>query len=182
LAGDAESGVTIMQMDAGLDTGAMLLQGTVPIEADTTAQVLHDRLADLGAALIVRALEGIAAGMLTPTPQPEDGVTYAAKIERGEGRLDWTQSAGALERRVRAFTPWPGAWFEHGGERIKVSQARVIEGNEGRAPGTVLDERLTVACGDGAVRLERLQRAGRAALDAAAFLRGFALPPGTRLG
>ncbi|MEX2452014.1 MAG: methionyl-tRNA formyltransferase [Rhodospirillales bacterium] len=182
LAGDAESGVTVMQMDAGLDTGAMLMQGTVPIEADTTAQVLHDRLAGLGAALIVRALEGIAAGMLTPTPQPEDGVTYAAKIERGEGRLDWTQSAGALERHVRAFTPWPGAWFEYGGERIKVLQVRAIEGNEGGAPGTVLDERLTVACGDGAVRLERLQRAGRSALDAATFLRGFALPSGTRLG
>ncbi|MEQ8193937.1 MAG: methionyl-tRNA formyltransferase, partial [Rhodospirillales bacterium] len=181
LAGDRESGVTIMQMDEGLDTGAMLLRETAPIHPDTTAEDLHDRLAALGAVLIVRALDGLQAGTLRAIPQPEAGATYAAKLGRAEGRLDWTKPAVELERMVRGFTPWPGTFFEIGGERIRVSKAGAIENNGGKAPGTILDDRLTVACGDGALRLERLQRSGRSAMDAAAFLRGFPLPPGTRL-
>lgn len=176
LAGDAESGVTIMQMDEGLDTGAVLLAESVPIGPETTATTLHDALAALGARLIVEALDGLAAGRLKPVPQPEEGVTYAAKLERGEGLIDWTRPAAEIERRVRALNPWPGTWFELGGERIKVLQASLAEGR-GR-PGQILDDRLTVACGQGAVRLDRVQRAGRAAVDGAAFLRGFPVPSG----
>ncbi len=181
LAGDAETGVTIMVVDEGLDTGPMLLAEAVPIAAAETAETLHDRLAVLGARLIVEALEGLAAGRLRARPQPEDGVTYAAKLQRGEGRLDWRRPAAELERAVRAFSPWPGAEFEANGARIKVLAAEVAPGDPAAAPGTVLDARLTVACGEGALRLREVQRAGKAALDAEAFLRGFALAPGTRL-
>jgi methionyl-tRNA formyltransferase len=177
LAGDRETGVTIMQMDAGLDTGPTVLQEAVPITAETTAEDLHDRLAALGGRLIVEALEGLDAGRLAPSLQPDEGATYAAKLERGEGRLDWSQPAAELERRVRAFTPWPGAWFETGGERIKVLAASIVEGARA-APGTLIDENFAVACGQDALRLERVQRAGKAPADGAAFLRGFALAPG----
>lgn len=179
LAGDAETGVTIMQMDAGLDTGPMLLSRSVPVGPETTAAALHDVLAALGAELMVAALDGIAAGALRPEPQPETGVTYAAKLTREEGELDWRKPAVVLERQVRAFEPWPGAWFAHAGERIKVRRAELAEG--AGASGVVLDERLTVACGEGALRPLVLQRPGRAAMDAAAFLRGYALPAGCRL-
>ncbi len=180
LAGDAETGVTIMQMDAGLDTGPMLLQERVAITAETTAETLHDRLAALGGATINRALAGLADGSLKAQPQPEDGVTYAEKLRREEGRLDWREPAATLERRVRAFTPWPGAYFEVAGEkaaeRIKVLAAELRP--ESGAPGSVLDDKATVACGAGALRLTRLQRAGKAPMAAEAFLRGFALPAG----
>ncbi len=179
LAGDSATGVTIMAVEAGLDTGPMLLQESVPITPATTASDLHDRLADLGARLMTQALAGIAAGTLHARPQPEAGVTYAHKLERDEGRLDWTRPAAVLERAVRALNPWPGVWFEVGGERIKVLAAEAAEG--GGVPGTVLDDRLTIACGEAALRLTRLQRPGKAALDAEAFLRGFPLPAGTRL-
>ena len=190
LAGDAETGVTIMQVDEGLDTGPLLLAEAVPIAAAETAETLHDRLATLGARLIVTALDGLAAGTLSARPQPEDGVTYAAKLRRGEGRLDWRRPAVELERAVRAFSPWPGAEFEapggQSGARIKVLAAEVVAAEVTRdhpaaAPGTVLDARLTVACGAGALRLRKVQRAGKAALDAEEFLRGFELAPGTRL-
>jgi methionyl-tRNA formyltransferase len=181
LAGDAETGVTIMVVDEGLDTGPMLLAEAVPIAAAETAETLHDRLAVLGARLIVTALEGLAAGRLRARPQPADGATYAAKLQRGEGRLDWRRPAAELERAVRAFSPWPGAEFEVNDTHIKVLAAEVVAGDPAAAPGTVLDDRLTVACGEGALRLRKVQRAGKAALDAAAFLRGFALAPGTRL-
>ncbi len=185
LAGDGETGVTIMQVDEGLDTGPMLLAEAVPIGAAETAATLHDSLAALGARLIVTALEGLATGTLSARPQPDDGVTYAAKLRRGEGRLDWRRPATELERAVRAFTPWPGAEFEgpsaHGGPRIKVLAAEVVPGAADATPGTILDARLTVACGTGALRLLKVQRAGKAALDAEAFLRGFDLAPGTRL-
>jgi methionyl-tRNA formyltransferase len=190
LAGDAVTGVTIMQMDPGLDTGAIVLAEAVPIGPDTTAAALHDTLAALGARLIVPALAGIAAGTLAPRPQPAEGVTYAAKLTRDEGRLDWRQRADLLERAVRAFTPWPGAWFSAGSERIRVLAAAVIPGvipdvipggGAPAAPGTVLDDAPTIACGTGSLRLLRLQRAGRAEMDAAEMLRGFALPVGTRL-
>ncbi len=178
-AGDAESGVTIMQMDEGLDTGAMLLKGVTPITAETTGASLHDALAAQGAALIVDALTKLEADALPATAQPVDGVTYAAKLSKDEGRLDWTRPAGELERTIRAFTPWPGAWFEKDGERFKVLAAQVISGSG--TPGSVLDDRLSVACGEGALRLITVQRAGKAAMSADALLRGYPVPKGTNL-
>lgn len=180
--GDTETGVSIMRMDEGLDTGPVVLSATVPIAPDSTAGSLHDQLATLGARLIVDALDGVAAGRLDPVPQPAEGATYAKKLARGEGRLDWSEPAGTLERKIRAFTPWPGAWFDHGGARIRVLAAEVRDGTAGAAPGAVLDRGPTIACGRGALALMRLQRAGRAAMDADDFLRGYDLPPGTVLG
>ncbi|MFZ1413642.1 MAG: methionyl-tRNA formyltransferase [Defluviicoccus sp.] len=180
LAGDAETGVTIMAMEAGLDTGPMLLSQAVPITAETTAPVLQATLAQLGARMMLEALEGVAAGSLQPRPQSEAGVTYAAKVDRDEGRVDWQQPAVATERMVRAFDPWPAVWFSFRGERIRVRAASVV-GVEG-PPGTVLDNQATVACGSQALRLLALQRPGRAALETAAFQRGFPLPAGSSLG
>lgn len=179
LAGDAESGVTIMGMEEGLDTGPMWLIGRAPISARTTGASLHDGLSRLGGELIVPALAGIADRRLSPIPQPADGVTYAKKLERDEGRMDWSRPAVELERQVRAFAPWPGAWFEHRGERIKVLESVMTTGQG--APGTIIDDGLAVACGAGALRLSSVQRAGKAAMAAEAFLRGYALPKGTRL-
>ncbi len=176
LAGDAESGITIMRMEEGLDTGPMLLREAVPIGPDTTVQALHDALAGIGARLVLRAL----AEDPSPVPQPEEGVTYAPKLTKEDGRLDWSQDAAALERRVRALNPWPGTFFTLAGEQIRVLAARVEPG--GGTPGMVLDDAALVACGTGALRLARLQRPGRAAMDADAFLRGFALPRGAVLG
>jgi methionyl-tRNA formyltransferase len=180
LAGDTETGVTIMRMDAGLDTGPMLLAARVAIDAATDAGALHDRLAALGASLIVTALDRLAAGTLVETRQEESGATYAAKIAKEEGRLDWSQPAEALERRVRAFSPSPGAFFDLDGERVRLLAARVETGT-GTA-GSTLDDRLAIACGAGVLRPTLLQRAGRAALDTAAFLRGRPVPAGTWLG
>ncbi|HKX09364.1 MAG TPA: methionyl-tRNA formyltransferase [Stellaceae bacterium] len=180
LAGDTETGVTIMQMDEGLDTGAILLAEPVSIGRETTAATLHDKLAALGARLIVRTLADRADGTLVARPQPAEGVTYAKKLARDEGRLDWRKPAAELELVVRALNPAPGVWFEYGGERIKVLAAVQASGSEA-PPGTVLDGALTIACGAGALRLTRLQRSGRAAMDAEAFLRGYPLPQGTRL-
>jgi methionyl-tRNA formyltransferase len=179
LAGDAVTGITLMQMDAGLDTGAMLRQARLAIEPDMTGGALHDRLADLAAELLIDSLPDLLTGRLVATPQPADGVTYAKKVERREARLDWTRPAVELARAVRAFAPRPGAYVEQAGERIKILAAVALEAPSG-VPGTVLDDHLTVACGGGALRLVRLQRAGRAPLDADAFRRGFALPPGNR--
>jgi methionyl-tRNA formyltransferase len=181
LAGDAESGITIMQMDEGLDTGPMLLKEAVPIDPAMTAQELQDRLAALGARLILAALEGLAAGRLVPEPQPAAGVTYAKKLRREEAALDWRLPAASLERQVRAFDPWPGAVFTYAGERIKVLAASVESAAAGTAPGTVLDAALAIACGEGALRLLRLQRPGRAPLPAEAFLRGYPIAAGTAL-
>jgi methionyl-tRNA formyltransferase len=175
LAGDAESGITIMRMEEGLDTGPMLLREAVPIGPRTKTPELHDALADIGARLILRALDEDPPAV----PQPEAGVTYAPKITKEDGQLDWTQPAAALERRVRAMTPWPGCFFRHGAEVIRVLEAEVVGG--AGMPGTVLDTAPTVACGEGALRLTRLQRAGRAAMGAADFLRGYALPVGAAL-
>ena len=181
LAGDRETGVTIMQMDEGLDTGPMLLQQAVPIPPDTNAGELTETLAELGVRLMLEALDGVAAGTLMPRPQPDEGVTYAPKIDRAEARLDWRQPADALERRVRAFAPMPGAWFSGGGERIRVLQAAAEAEAPNVPPGTVVDDRLGIACGNGVFRPLRLQRGGRAALAADAFLRGFPIPAGTLL-
>ena len=175
LAGDAETGITIMQMDAGLDTGAMLLREAVPIGPRSTASDLHDTLTTLGARMIVQALQDAPL----PVPQPEDGATYAPKLTRDDGRLDWTLPAEALDRRVRALTPWPGTWALLGAEVLKVLDATPEAGSG--PPGTALDGALLVACGGGALRLLRVQRPGRAPMDAAALLRGFAVPPGTVL-
>ena len=176
LAGDAQSGITIMQMDAGLDTGAMLLSEAVPIGADTLFPELHDRLAALGAALALRALDERPP----PVPQPEDGVTHAGRLTREDGRIDWTREPAAVLRQVRAMTPWPGSFTRLGAETLKVLAAEPAPGSG--APGEVLDDALAVACGQGAVRLLRVQRPGRAAMPAAAMLHGLPVPAGTRLG
>jgi methionyl-tRNA formyltransferase len=180
-AGDAESGITIMIMDEGLDTGPMLLKESVRIAPDTTAGALHDALAALGATLIVRALAGLESGALVPVPQPAEGVTYAKKIAKDEARLDWRAPAALLSRRIRAFNPFPGAWFEAKGERIRVLAATVEPRARDAAPGTILDAKLTVACGENTLRPTSLQRAGKAPMPADALLRGFALPAGTVL-
>ncbi len=180
LAGDSETGITIMQMDEGLDTGPMLLWETTPIGREETGQTLHDRLSEMGGRLIVEALAGL--DQLRVQPQPANGVTYAAKLTKDEGRLDWSKPAALLERQVRAFDPWPGAWFEHRGERIKVLRASAVGTDAHAAPGVVLDGAATVMCGEGALQLLRLQRPGKGALAAGDFLRGFALPAGTTIG
>jgi methionyl-tRNA formyltransferase len=176
LAGDAESGITIMQMDAGLDTGPMLLREPVPLAPRATATALHDTLSELGAALILRALDEDPPGV----PQPADGATYAPKLSRDDGVLDWTQPAALLDRRVRALNPWPGTFTLLRGAVLKVLAAEPAPGSG--APGTVLDAALLVAAGTGALRLTRVQATGRAALPAAEFLRGRPVPAGTKLG
>jgi len=176
LAGDEESGVTIMQMEAGLDTGPILLRQSLPLPPDATADWLHDSLADLGAGLIVEALDKLANGILVSEAQPEEGVVYAAKLRREEGRIDWTLPARQIERQIRALNPWPGLWFEAGGVRIKVLKAALESGTG--APGTLLDDQLRIACGDGALRLLLVQRPGKAAMPAAEMLRGHPMPAG----
>jgi methionyl-tRNA formyltransferase len=175
LAGDIETGITIMQMDAGLDTGAMLRRGSVPITAATTAADLHDSLAAMGAQLILRTLDDPPA----PVPQPEEGATYAPKLTRDDGRIDWSRDAAALDRQVRALNPWPGTFAMLEGEVLKILAATPEPGDG--PPGTVLDDALLVATGHGALRLGRIQAPGRAAMAADAFLRGRRVPPGTRL-
>jgi methionyl-tRNA formyltransferase len=181
MAGDAATAATIMRMDEDLDTGPVCLAEPVPIGADATAGELHDALAERGAALMVQALAGIERGTLTCTPQPDVGVTYAAKIDKGETGIDFTRPAGEVHNRVRGLSPFPGAWFAAGEnrQRIKVLRTRLVPGSG--APGTVLDTGPTVACGEGAVQLLELQRAGKRPMPAAEFLRGFPLPPGTRI-
>lgn len=177
MAGDAETGICIMQMEAGLDTGPVLLrQATVIGDQETTAQ-LHDRLSQMGASLIVEALARLPK--LTPEVQPEDGVTYAAKIDKGEAQIDWSRPAAEVDRKIRGLSPFPGAWCEIGGQRVKLLASRLAQG-QGTA-GEVLDDALTVACGEGAVQLLRLQRAGKSAQDPDVFLRGFPVAKGSRL-
>jgi methionyl-tRNA formyltransferase len=179
MAGDAESGVTIMQMDEGLDTGAMAMAERVPIQPDMTAGDLHDALARLGASLMLRAIAAAERGSLSLTPQPAAGVTYAAKISKDETRIDWTKPWRDVHDHIRGLSPFPGAWFEIGGVRVKA--LRSTRGEGGGAPGTALDNHLTVACGDGAVRLTQVQRAGRQPMAAEEFLRGTKVEPGARL-
>ncbi|MBV8524175.1 MAG: methionyl-tRNA formyltransferase [Acetobacteraceae bacterium] len=167
LAGDSETGVTIMRMDEGLDTGPILLQQAVPIGPRTTTPVLHDILAELGARSILRALAENLPGL----PQPDQGVTYAPKLTREDARLDWTRDACELDRRVRALNPWPGTWTTLNGGVLKVIAAVPWEASG--APGSILDTKLTIACGSGALRLLRVQLAGRAPQDSEAFLRGY---------
>lgn len=176
LAGDMVTGVGIMQMEAGLDTGPVRLEDSTPIGRKTTG-ALTDELATMGARLMVKVLEDV--DRYPARPQPEAGVTYAAKIDKAETRLDFTRGAIELERQVRAFNPAPGAWFEHEGERIKVLAAEVI--NQSGMAGEVLDDRLIIACGEGAFRPVMVQRAGRGVSSADDLLRGFSIPAGTRL-
>ena len=179
LAGDPESGVCIMGMEAGLDTGPVYKAVPLPLGPETTGGMLHDALASMGARALVEALPGIADGSLAAVPQPDDGVTYASKIERAESRLDWRLPAAQLERVVRAFAPAPGAFTEIAGERIKILSARVVDA--AGAPGEALDDRLTIACGEGALQPTRLQRPGKGAMALDDFLNGFRLPAGSRL-
>jgi methionyl-tRNA formyltransferase len=183
MAGDAETAVAVMRMERGLDTGPVCLAEPVAIGADMTTGELHDVLAQRGASLMVRALGALERSALDCVPQPADGVTYAAKIDKAEARIDFARPATQVHNLVRGLSPFPGAWFETdaGGkrERIKVLRSQMSQGSG--APGEVLDDKLTVACGEGAVRLVELQRAGKKPMRAEDVLRGFALPPGTRL-
>ncbi len=179
LAGDTETGISIMRMDEGLDTGAVLAVERTPIGPDATAGELHDRLAAMGADLLVQALADVAAGTAVLHPQPESGATYAEKISRADTRIDWTRPADAVLRQIRALSPRPGAWTERDGERLRVLTADPEDGDG--APGHALDARLLIACGSGALRLTRLQRAGRKAMGAEELLRGLAVPAGTGL-
>ena len=174
MAGDAESGVTIMRMEEGLDTGPMCRVGKIAITPETTAQSLHDELAELGARLMVEAL---AEPQLTCEPQPEDGVIYAKKIDKAEARIDFTRSAADVRNHIHGLSPFPGAWFPVRGTRVKVLLCEVIEGQG--TPGRFLDDRLAIACGTGAIRLLRLQREGKGAMEAEDFLRGFPISSGT---
>ena len=182
LAGDGETGVTTMRMDEGLDTGPMLLAESTPISSADTAETVHDRLAELGARLIVSTLDGLMRNTIDPVAQPDEGVTYAHKLGKEVGVLDWRRPAAELERKVRAFHPWPGTSFELNGERIKVLAAGLALA--GGAPGTLTigrDGFPVVACGIGGLKLLQLQRPGKSAQPADAFLRGFALAAGTVL-
>jgi methionyl-tRNA formyltransferase len=183
MAGDRETGVMVMKMDEGLDTGPIAMAERVPIGPDMTAGELHDVLARLGADLMVRALGAVERGALTLTPQPDDGVTYAPKIDKSETRIDWTRPWQAVHDRCRGLSPFPGAWFEipAGGADQRVRVLRTTRGEGAGAPGTLLDEHLTIACGEGAVRVVELQRAGAKAMKAEEFLRGVRLPPGAQV-
>ncbi|MCC6007966.1 MAG: methionyl-tRNA formyltransferase [Rhodobacteraceae bacterium] len=178
MAGDAQTGVCIMQMEAGLDTGPVLLRRETPIGPRETTGALHDRLAELGAQAIVEALEQLDT--LHAVPQPAEGTSYAAKIDRAEARVDWSGPASGIDRHIRGLSPSPGAWTEARGERLKLLDCTPAEGTG--APGIVLDERLTIACGAGALRILSAQRPGRGPMLAGDLLRGFPLPPGTILG
>ncbi len=184
MAGDRVTGVDVMRMTEGLDQGPVLMGETVRIDALETAGSLHDRLAPLGAALLVRAMRAVECGTAVETPQPDEGVTYAKKIRRRETQIDWSRPATEVDRRIRGLSPFPGAWTmapgERGPVRVKLLLSR-LEDADG-PPGEVLDDGLLIACGEGAVRVLRAQREGRAAQDAEVFLRGFPLTAGARLG
>jgi methionyl-tRNA formyltransferase len=180
MAGDAESGVTIMKMDEGLDTGAMAMVEHTPITMDMTAGDLHDLLAPLGADLMTRALAAAERASLTLTPQPADGVTYAEKIAKSETRIDWGKPWRQVHDHIRGLSPFPGAWFELDGVRVKALRSTRGEGSG--EPGTILDDRLTIACGDGAVRLTQVQRAGKQPMVVEDFLRGTRIGAGVRAG
>jgi methionyl-tRNA formyltransferase len=179
MAGDKESGVTIMRMDEGLDTGAMAMREPLPILPDMTAGELHDALAQQGARLMPVTLAAAERGVLSLTPQPESGVTYAEKISKSETRIDWSKPAAEVHNHCRGLSPFPGAWFELDGVRVKALRTTMAKGSG--APGAVLDDRLSVACGDGAIRLVQIQRAGKQPMSADEFLRGTPVEPGTVL-
>ncbi|MCO5132331.1 MAG: methionyl-tRNA formyltransferase [Xanthobacteraceae bacterium] len=183
MAGDSESGVMVMKMDAGLDTGDIAMAERLPITDAMTAADLHDALAPLGADLMVRAMAALARGGLQLARQGEQGVTYAAKIDKAEARIDWTQPARAVLRHIHGLSPFPGAWTEavHDGETVRLKLLRCELASGSGAPGELLDDNLSVACGDGAIRLIVVQRAGKAPMTAVDFLRGAPLKPPLRL-
>ncbi len=176
--GDGETGICIMQMEAGLDTGPVLLREVTAIGAEETTGGLHDRLSEMGARMICEALDHLPD--LVPEVQPEDGVTYAAKIDKAEAAIDWSRSADQISGQIRGLSPFPGAWTLQNGQRIKLLGARVVDG--AGQPGQALDDSLTIACGMGAVHITRAQRAGKGAQDAEVFLRGNPVATGTILG
>ncbi|MEO1549280.1 MAG: methionyl-tRNA formyltransferase [Pseudomonadota bacterium] len=177
--GDAKTGICIMQMEAGLDTGPVLNRAETGISAQDTTGTLHDRLAQMGAHLIVETVDGLP---MAATPQDTLGVSYAQKIDKTEARIDWSKSAADVDRQIRGLSPAPGAWTQVGDERLKVLGSAVVTGVQGAEPGTTLDDRLTVACANGAVRLTSAQRAGKSAAPTDQVLRGFPVPKGTQLG
>ncbi|WP_122039871.1 methionyl-tRNA formyltransferase [Asaia bogorensis] len=182
LAGDRRSGVSIMQMDAGLDTGDVLAEAAVDLSLTETASTLHDRLSFLGAELLLETLRRPFA----PVPQPEEGVTYAEKLTRETGRIDWNQPATIIDRQIRGLTPWPGAFTTQDGTVLKIGEANLVplaaSGEANVSAGTVLDDALTVRCGDDALQILRLQRPGKAMMNATDYLRGTPMPKGTCLG
>jgi methionyl-tRNA formyltransferase len=178
MAGDTETGVMVMRMEEGLDTGPVLMAERTPIGRKTYGD-LHDELARLGADLMVRALSALERGSISEQPQPCDGATYARKILKDEARIDWTRSAREIDCLIRGLSPVPGAWCEVKGERLKILYAEPVSGSG--APGSLIDDKLTVACGDGALRLVRLQRSGKSAMTASELLRGFVLLKGEQL-
>lgn len=181
MAGDPVTGVQVMRMSEGLDEGPVLLSETVRIDALDTAATLSERLAQVGAQLLPRALAAIERGGAAGTPQSEEGVTYARKIKSEEARIDWTRPAAEIDRHIRGLSPFPGAWFEGpGGARVKALLSRQEDGDG--APGTTLDDRLLIACGEGAVRLLTVQREGKGAQNADVFLNGYPVPAGTTVG
>lgn len=180
MAGDAESGVMVMKMDVGLDTGDVAMVERLPITDTMTAVDLHDRLSRLGADLMVRAMAALARGGLQLKKQSEDGVTYAAKIDKAEARIDWSKPAHAVLRHIHGLSPFPGAWAELDNARVKILRCELAKG--AGAPGEVLDDQLTIACGDGAIRIIELQREGKGRMQAADFLRGVSVKPPMRLG
>jgi methionyl-tRNA formyltransferase len=183
MAGDAASGVCVMRMEEGLDTGPVAMREQLTIGADETAGELHDRLAALGARMMPVALSALERGTLQFTPQPAEGVTYAAKIEKGETRIDWDKPWRQVHDHCRGLSPFPGAWFElpGAGQPARIKVLRTTRGEGAGTPGTALDDRLTIACRDGAVRLVQVQRAGKQPMTAEDFLRGTKVAPGTRL-
>lgn len=178
MAGDTETGVSIMKMEKGLDTGPVYVSEKVSITAETTAGRLHDQLADLGSKLTLDVLAGLDAGTVEPTSQPEHGATYADKIDKAEGIIDWSEPAEKVDCRIRGLSPFPGAWFTIDGTRFKALNSCKVHVSHGKAAGTILDDKLTIACNDGAVQILSLQRAGKGPMEAAEFLRGLPVPAG----
>ncbi|MBF9056337.1 methionyl-tRNA formyltransferase [Rhodobacterales bacterium HKCCA1065] len=180
MAGDDETGISIMQMEAGLDTGPVLLTRTLPIGAEDTTAALHDRLSQLGAEAIVAALADFDS--LTPVPQPQEGVTYAEKIDKAEAAIDWSNDAAEIDRQIRGLSPFPGAWTTHSGRRLKFLACRRAQARpDGAVAGSIIDG-LTIACGRGAIEITELQPEGKPRMAAADFLRGTDMPAGTILG
>jgi methionyl-tRNA formyltransferase len=181
MAGDTQTGITIMQMDAGLDTGPMLMTARAAIDDTTTAGDLHDRLSEIGGKLILEALTSLETGAVSPRPQPDSGITYADKIDKAEAHLTFDRPAHAVLRHIHGLSPYPGAFIVLGGKRLKLLKVQTVDGVSA-PPGTLTGDGLAIACRDGAIRATRVQREGKGPMDAEAFLRGFDLPPGTLVG
>lgn len=173
LEGDKETGVTIMKMDVGLDTGDIVSMKKMALTPEMTTPFLFEKLAILGAEALLEVLPTYLEGKVKPVPQPKEGVTYAKKLEKSEGLLNWNLPASVLDQQIRALNPWPGTWFEVGADRIKVLEAEIIAGSFSEAPGTIIDERLTIICKEGALRPLKVQKIGKAPLSTDDFLRGY---------